>query len=73
MPAMTYDDYYLINCLKNIKSFNKLTKVDKKQTYFVAFNGTVTKMIIIKQPKIEQEIKSLSQLMDLNKKSEDEY
>jgi hypothetical protein len=47
-PAITYKDYYLLDCLWKIKCFNKIIKKDSKQTYKIVFNGTATKMIIIK-------------------------
>jgi hypothetical protein len=52
-PAMTYKDYYLLSCLWKIKCFHKLLKGDKKVSYKVVFNGLSTKMIIVKQSKID--------------------
>ena len=50
--------------LKNIKEINSLIKNDKEKEYLTAFNGTCTKMILVKQAKTRYEIKEFESLVD---------
>ena len=57
-PVMTYIDYYMLSCLQKIQCIHKLTKVSGNKEFMVAFNGSATKMIIVKQNELKNEIKN---------------
>ena len=63
-PAMTYEDFYMTQCLKDIQSFKQLTKADKQKEYLIAFNGTATKLMLVKQAQTDYKIETFDNLLD---------
>jgi hypothetical protein len=47
-PAITYDDFYMTQSLANIRCFKHLLKKDTQTEYLLEFNGTITKLLLVK-------------------------
>lgn len=64
IPAMTYEDFYLMSDLDKLRSYENLKIDNNHSDYQCAFNGTSTKCVIIKQPTV------LNDIMQLEKSEE---
>ena len=49
---MTYNDFTMVTYLNKLKSYQKLDLDESGYEYMCAFNGTSTKSVILKQPKL---------------------
>ena len=54
-PSMTFHNFYTMSSLNKLKPLANLNSkdVDGQNEYIVAFNGTTTRSIIVKQPLCE--------------------
>ena len=59
---MNFEDFYMTQCLKDIKCFKNL--VQKDYEYILVFNNTVTKLFMIKQNKTDYKITTFNNLID---------
>ena len=54
---MTYDDFYINRSIMTIQSLRDLTSSDFELDYLLIYNGTATKLVLVKQPKTCYKIK----------------
>ena len=54
---MTYDDFYINSSIMSIQSLRNLTSSDFELDYLLIYNGTATKLILVKQPQTCYKIK----------------
>ena len=50
-PAMTYEEYDINYSIRNMQCMRQLLREDNDEEYLIAYNGTATKLVLVKQPK----------------------
>jgi len=48
---MTYEEYYINQSIRNMQCMRQLLREDNEEEYLIAYNGTATKLVLVKQPK----------------------